>query len=503
MAEVTMQSNCKSEDETIGNIKWFPINKGGEYRKWYGNNEYVVNFQNKGKELCDYIDRTSKVNHTGRVINRHRYFKENGTWSAITSGSLSVRYSPEGYIISNAGMAIYSDDILLYVIALLNSKITTAKLIKMVNESINFNAGDIVSIPTIINENIKGTVEKLTRELISLEKIDWDSHETSWDFKKHILLPDIYGKNEYLTELYKKRENEAKIRFNQVKSNEEQLNTMFNDTYGVNEISPEVDNSEVTMEIPNFERDIRSLLSYAVGCMFGRYSIDNEGLIYAGGEWIESKNDSFVPDTDNVIPITDEEYFEDDIVGKLCEWLKIVYGNDTLEDNLNCISEALGNKGSSSREVIRNYFIKDFITDHIKMYQKRPIYWLFDAGKENGFKALIYMHRYSQDTVGIVRTDYLHKTQKMIEQAMQRAEYTSENATSAADKKKAVQQITKYTKQLAQMKSYDEAMAHIANQRIEIDLDDGVKVNYQKFQGVEVAQEGKKALKIDLLAKIK
>lgn len=212
---------------------------------------------------------------------------------------------------------------------------------------------------------------------------------------------------------------------------------------------------------------------------------------------------SYIPVEDNIIPITDEEYFEEDIVDRFCQWISVVYGEGTLEKNLDFIADALGNKGDTSREVIRNYFLKDFMADHLKIYQKRPIYWLFDSGKEDGFKALIYMHRYNPDTVGIVRTDYLHKTQSAVEQAMRRAEYTRDNASSGSDKAKATKQITKYAKQLAEMKSYDEAMAHIANQRIDIDLDDGVKVNYAKFQCVEVAQEGKKILKIDLLAKIK
>lgn len=187
--------------------------------------------------------------------------------------------------------------------------------------------------------------------------------------------------------------------------------------------------------------------------------------------------------------------------------MKIVYGEKSLETNLDFIAKALGNKGNTSREVIRNYFLNDFFKDHCNTYSvtgsgKRPIYWLFDSGKQNGFKALIYMHRYDADTVGRVRTDYLHKAQKYVETAMQSAQYTIDNATSASEKSKATKAVTKYTKQLAEMKIYDEAIAHVANQRIEIDLDDGVKVNYAKFQGVEVAQEGKKALKVDLLAKI-
>ena len=277
--------------------------------------------------------------------------------------------------------------------------------------------------------------------------------------------------------------------------------------------------------------------------MFGRYSLDKEGLIYAGGDFndfyekedlvlkngdgrillissdggklkvgerygkIKVDNEwrdvSFSPDLDNCLPITDEEYFSDDIVGRFVEFVKTVYGADTLEENLDFIARALGNKGDTSREVIRNYFLKDFYADHLKVYQKRPIYWLFDSGKENGFKALIYMHRYNADTVGRIRTDYLHRAQKYVETAMQSAQYTIENAVSASEKSKATKAVTKYMKQLAEMKIYDEAIAHIANQRIEIDLDDGVKVNYSKFQGVEVAQEGKKALKVDLLAKIK
>ena len=289
-----------------------------------------------------------------------------------------------------------------------------------------------------------------------------------------------------------------------MKENEEKLNSIFIDIYGLNnELTPYIEEKEITVRKADLFRDIRSFVSYAVGCMFGRYSLNKEGLIYAGGEWDNSRYKTFLPDEDNCIPITDEEYFSDDIVGRFVEFVKIVYGADTLEENLDFIANALGNKGDTSREVIRNYFLKDFYVDHLKVYQKRPIYWLFDSGKQNGFKALIYMHCYDADTVGRVRTDYLHRAQKYVETAMQSAQYTIDNASSASEKSKATKAVTKYTKQLAEMKIYDEAIAHIANKRIEIDLDDGVKVNYEKFQGVEVAQEGKKALKVDLLAKIK
>ncbi len=343
-------------------------------------------------------------------------------------------------------------------------------------------------------------VNQLAKCNILLSQTDWDSFETSWDFQHHPLLCKIST----IAEAFNQWQIKCYDRFNQLKANEEELNRIFIDIYGLeDELTPEVEDKDITVRKADLSRDIRSFVSYAVGCMFGRYSLDQEGLIYAGGEWNDSRYKTFIPDSDNCIPITDEEYFSDDIVSRFVEFVRTVYGADTLEENLDFIANALGNKGATSREVIRNYFLKDFYKDHLKIYQKRPIYWMFDSGKQNGFKALIYMHRYDADTVGRVRTDYLHQAQRYVETAMQSAQYTIDNASSASEKSKATKAVTKYTKQLAEMKIYDEAIAHITNQRIEIDLDDGVKVNYAKFQGVEVAQEGKKALKVDLLAKLK
>lgn len=208
-------------------------------------------------------------------------------------------------------------------------------------------------------------------------------------------------------------------RFNQLKANEEELNRIFIDIYGLqDELTPEVEDKDVTVRKADLSRDIKSLISYAVGCMFGRYSLDVDGIAYAGGDWDESKYSTFIPDVDNCIPITDEEYFEDDIVGLFCAWLKKVYGEDTLEENLDFIAKALGNKGNTSREVIRNYFLNDFMKDHIKIYQKRPIYWLFDSGKQNGFKALCYMHRWNADTTGNMRVEYLHRMQRVYEKRL-------------------------------------------------------------------------------------
>ena len=340
----------------------------------------------------------------------------------------------------------------------------------------------------------------MSRQCIDLSKEDWNSFETSWEFKKHPLIMSY----DLIKEAYIDWQKKTEYRYNSIKKYEQEIEQLFLKIFDLddNEIEMKDGDRENGIKLAELKRDIRSLISYAVGCMFGRYSLDEEGLIYAGGEWDNSRYKIFPSDEDNCIPITDEEYFTDDIVGRFVEFVKTVYGADTLEENLDFIANALGNKGDTSREVIRNYFLKDFYADHLKEYQKRPIYWLFDSGKQNGFKALIYMHRYDADTVGRVRTDYLHNAQKYVETAMQSAQYTIDNATSSSEKSKATKAVTKYTKQLAEMKIYDEAIAHVANQRIEIDLDDGVKVNYAKFQGVEVAQEGKKALKVDLLAKI-
>lgn len=474
--------------------KWFPCNKGGGFRRWYGNNNYVANWENDGKEMTDF---------SGSVIrNPDFYFCEGITWSSLTSGKLSMRYSPKGYLFESKGsVCFFKDrDNLKYVLGLMNCEVIS-KILLILSPTLDYHEGPMARVPVIIEKQFKETVEKLVDECVNICKKDWDSFENSWDFKQHPLVSYDVSTLEEAFELWK---SECEERYNKLVSNEKELNKIFAYIYGLeNETHGIQDEKDISVRKADNNREIRGLLQYAVGCMFGRYSLNKSGLVCAGDDFDVTSYLKFQPDIDNVIPITDEEYFSDDIVGRLCDWLKVVYGEGSLENNLEYIAKSLSDKSGSPREIIRNYFLKDFIVDHIKTYQKRPIYWLFDSGKEDGFKALIYMHRYTPDTVGIIRTDYLHKTQKAIEKAMQRADYTSENASSASDKKKAVQQVTKYTKQLAQMKSYDEAMAHIANQRIEIDLDDGVKVNYEKFQGVEVAQEGKKALKIDLLAKIK
>lgn len=493
--------------------KWFFYNKGGGFRRWYGNISYLVNWENNGYEICNFVDRYGK--QKSRPQNIQFFFKEAITWNDVSTAAFCCRKIDKGIAFDASGPEFFYYDSGLgeYLLGLFNSN-TVQEFMNLICQGLHYSTGHIPQIPVIINN--EKCVNTIVEKNIKISKWDWDSFETSWDFKRHPLISVIFQNRAVfddttdidLAECYNCWENECNERFNQLKANEEELNRIFIGIYGLkDELSPEVEDKDVTVRKADLQRDIKSLISYAVGCMFGRYSLNKEGLVYAGGEWDESVYSTFAPDRDNIIPICDEEYFSDDIVSRFCEWVKIVYGEKSLETNLDFIAKALGNKGNTSREVIRNYFLNYFFNDHCNTYSvtgsgKRPIYWLFDSGKQNGFKALIYMHRYDDDTVGRVRTDYLHKAQKYVETAMQSAQYTIDNATSASEKSKATRAVTKYTKQLAEMKIYDEAIAHVANQRIEIDLDDGVKVNYAKFQGVEVAQEGKKALKVDLLAKI-
>ena len=317
-----------------------------------------------------------------------------------------------------------------------------------------------------------------------------------------------------ISDKYEQWKEECEQRFLKLKENEEELNRIFIDIYGLNdELTPDVADKDITVhrvynskdDVPesmkgsNYVRtlhdEIVSLISYAVGCMFGRYSLDVDGLAYAGGEWDGSKYKTFIPDTDNCIPITDEEYFEDDIVGLFCAWLKKVYGEDTLEENLDFVANALGNKGKTSRQVIRNYFLTDFIKDHIKTYQKRPIYWLFDSGKQNGFKALVYMHRWNADTIGNVRVEYLHRIQRVYEKEITRMQEIIDNSHDNKEISNATKRKEKLQKQIKETKDYDAKIAHLALSRIDIDLDDGVKVNYEKVQ----TADGKK---MQILAKI-
>ena len=521
------------EESEKWNKKWFPYTKGGNYRKWYGNNDYMVNWENDGLEIKNNIDKA-----TGR-IRSHNYngeyaLKEGFTWTAISTSVTSFRYVEGGFLFDSAGSMgfAYSRENLKYIIANLNSKIAE-EAFRFISPTIKFMPGQVASIPCNVDYGKRDEVTSIADELIAFSKSDWDSIETSWDFKKHPLLRNVST----ISEAFAQWQAECDDRFNQLKANEEELNRIFIDIYGLqDELTTEVEDKDVTVRKADLQRDIKSLLSYAVGCMFGRYSLDKPGLIFAGGnfdsvywkykgqaaldendspieggyagislaeyhypkfhdtdDWETATWLSYEPDVDNVIPITDEEYLDDDIVSRLCTWLKAVYGADTLEANLDYIAKALGNKGSTSREIIRNYFLNDFFKDHCQTYSvtgsgKRPIYWLFDSGKQNGFKALVYLHRYTPDTIGNLRIDYLHKMQRVYESEINRMQDMMDHSGNAREVAAASKRKDKLAKQLKECREYDEKISHLALSRIELDLDDGVKVNYRKLQ---TAQDGK------------
>ena len=475
------------------NYDWRFVSKGGSYRKWYGNIEYILNYGENGEHLLTHPKTTLRT--------PEKYFQIGFVWSRISTGPISVRFWSEEKLVTDAGPILYCDK--LYYLALLNNTVIN-HILQFISPTINYQVGNISKIPVIYNELKKEIIEKLVEENINLSKIDWDSFEISWDFIKHPFLVMNDKSKEKSNEILTKISDSfglwkafTDIQFNTLKHNEEELNRIFIDIYGLqDELTPEVEDKDVTVRKADLTRDVKSFISYAVGCMFGRYSLDVDGLAYAGGEWDESKYKSFIPDKDNCIIITDEEFFSDDIVNRFVEFVKTVYGEDTLEENLDFVADALGNKGATSRQKIRNYFLSDFIKDHNKIYQKRPIYWMFDSGKQNGFKALVYMHRWNADTIGNVRVEYLHKLQRVYESEINRMQETIDNSANSKEIANAEKRKDKLSKQQKEAREYDEKISHLALMRTDIDLDDGVKVNYEK---VQTAQDGRK---LEVLVKI-
>ena len=531
----------------LGNKKWVPMTKGGNFRKWYGNNEYVLNFANDGEELKYWLEHNPKDPKTksySRCIRNYDMYLQTGySFNDVSSGQTSFRYQPNGYIPNARGPFVYSTSKEL--LGYLNSNVCRMFL-NIVAPTLTYNVGDVCKIPCKNIEDI--TIAERVDSNIEDAKEDWDSFETSWNFNEHPLIAlkngagygtDFRKWSYRVEDSYRVWEMVCNDRFNELKNNEEELNRIFIDIYGLqDELTPEVEDKDVTVRKADLTRDIRSLISYAVGCIFGRYSLDKTGLVFAGGDfdkiywkykgqaaldengepigggyagislaeyhypkfhdtddWETATSLTFEPDVDNVIPITDEEYFTDDLTGLFVAWVKKAFGQDYLEQNLAFIAKALGVKGTSPRAVIRNYFLNGFYADHVKIYQKRPIYWLYDSGKQNGFKALIYMHRYNADTSGLVRADYLYKMEQVYESEIARMDDAIANGASR-EVAQATKRKEKLVKQLKECKDYDNRLGHIALARIPIDLDDGVKVNYDK---VQTGADGKK---LAILAKI-
>lgn len=488
------------------NKKWFFYHKGGEYRKWYGNMTLVVNWENDGFEIVNFRD--DKGKQRSRPQNIRYYLQEGFTWTALTVADFNVRYMPEGGIFDAKGSSGFCNekDNLKYIIGLCNSKVSM-EFLSFLAPTMDYSAGAVGKVPTIICEEKKAEISNVVTTNIEISKSDWDSYEISWDFQHHPLLRSV----PIIAEAFDQWQAECDERFNQLKDNEEELNRIFIDIYGLrDELTPEVEDKDVTVRKADLGRDIRSFISYAVGCMFGRYSLYKDGLIFAGESyslesWVEKMNDQpgiisheelvraycnegvivnemFFPDEDNIIPICDDEYFTDDIVGRFVEFVAEVYGADTLDENLKFIADALGGNGQP-KDVIRKYFLSEFYSDHCKIYQKRPIYWLFDSGKKNGFKALIYMHRYQPDTIARIRTDYVHEQQARYRTAIADLETRIANA-STSERVKLNKRLKALNEQAAEIHAYEEKIHHLADQMISIDLDDGVKKNYAIFQDV-------------------
>ena len=472
--------------EDMDEFKWFPLNSGGDFRYYFGNNSKVVNLWHDGAEIKENVKNY-------RLRDKTYYFRKGITWGRISSSKIAFRETVDGSLFGDAGPIGFVETNRRYLLGFLCSK-AASYFLKATNPTLNYQVRDVENLPLIIDEKKLGNVEEIVGVNIKVAKNDWDAFEASWDFQHHPLLRKVHT----IAEAFAQWQIECDERFNQLKANEEELNRIFIDIYGLqDELTPEVADKDVTVRRADLGRDIRSFISYAVGCMFGRYSLDVDGLAYAGGEWDKvnsseggregtlgcaSKYASFAADKDNIIPICDDEYFEDDIVGLFVEFVKTVYGADTLDENLKFIANALGGKGQP-KDVIRNYFLSGFYSDHCKIYQKRPIYWLFDSGKKNGFKALIYMHRYQPDTIARIRTDYVHEQQARYRTAIADLEQRIANA-STGERVKLKKKLTTLQAQDTEIRNYEEKIHHLADQMISIDLDDGVKKNYAIFQDV-------------------
>ncbi len=526
--------------EIYNHERWVSYANGGKYRRWYGSKDEVVDW---APESVSFY-----ASHGG--LYNPRFLRRRGiSWNLITSATngFSIKETYQHFSSGSPTIMLRTGDCEDYWLAFLNSAVATY-YIDAFNPTVNTPVGDILSLPAILNIDNQSSVSLFVKQNIEISKSDWDSFETSWDFKRSPLLKPLKEpSDEELAEMddvtfavmgylgsdkveevfysdrdikdvcplqfaYEKYRDQANEDFYHLKMNEEELNRIFIDIYGLqDELKPEEEEKMVSIhriynsesEIPYEEKEdedgkkkkvrmayamtkkdvVKNFISYAVGCMFGRYSLDVEGLAYAGGEWDESKYSSFIPDKDNIIPITEKDYFDDDILTRFIEFVKVCYGETSLEENLSFIADSLEGKGTP-RDVIRSYFINDFYKDHLKMYQKRPIYWLFDSGKKNGFKALIYMHRYQRDTIARVRTDYVHEIQNRYRAGIEEIEKRIGDASSTSEKVKLEKKESLLNAQAEEVRVYEEKIHHLADQMIPIDLDDGVKVNYAKFKDV-------------------
>ncbi|MFB2776803.1 BREX-1 system adenine-specific DNA-methyltransferase PglX [Shewanella xiamenensis] len=492
------------------NVKWYPCQKGGSFRKWFGNNEYVVNWHNNGEEIKSIvIERYGSASK--RVVNEHLYFSEGITWSSLSSSALSMRYVTPGFIFETKGsMCFFEEKTRLYqTLGFCNSSIVNP-LLQCISPTLDFHEGPVGTLPII--EKINGRTVEVVCNAIAIAKLDWDSYETSWDFKG---LSFIQSDNHQptLNDGYQVLLESLNQNTLEMQRLEEENNRLFIEAYGLqDELTPEVPLSEITLtcnphyryggNLTDEEREARlqsdtiaELISYAIGCMMGRYSLDREGLVYAhaGNEGFkalveEGAYATFAADDDGILPLTQENWFEDDVAARIEQFVATAWGSEHLEENLNFIADSLClyaikpvKKGSeTARETIRRYLSTQFYKDHLKTYKKRPIYWLFSSGKEKAFECLVYLHRYNESTLPRMRTEYVTPLLGQIASRIERKRLEQTEA-STAEAKRIAKDIDSLNKQLSELRAFDDALKHHADMRISLDLDDGVKVNYGKF----------------------
>ena len=511
--------HAKNADEVIGSRKkWVPYNKGGSFRRWFGNNDCIVNWENNGYAIKHYGESEGHIRST--VPNTEYYFRDCITWSKISAGKIALRYREQGSIFDVAGACLYATkrEVLNALNGFMNSCVAQYFL-TVLSPTMNFEGGQIATLPisdAILHDD---SIGKIVEENISLSKDDWDVFETSWDFKRHPLAFDPRLKEKYknsqwaedriskcssLSWLYENWEKECQYRFDQLKANEEELNRIFIDIYGLQaELTPEVEDKDVTVRLADKERDVKSLISYLIGIIMGRYSLDVDGLAYAGGAWDASKYRTYQPDDDGIVPIYDGIGMQDGLTAKICELLKVVYGERFYKANIDFIADALGKaQNESSEETLNRYLNNGFYTDHLKTYQKRPIYWMLSSGKNSGFKCLVYMHRYNADTLARVNGKYFLPESTRLKNELDELQIRIRDA-EGREKIRLEKTRQKVAAAYNEAIEYGQALDHMANQYIAIDLDDGVKVNYAKFQGVEMVTDSGTKVKKDLLVPIK
>ncbi|BAN75035.1 BREX-1 system adenine-specific DNA-methyltransferase PglX [Lacticaseibacillus casei] len=477
---------CDAIDFARASKKWAPISKGGPYRKWFGNLEYVINWENNGNEIKQHLGASKQK---AIVPNEQFYFHSGFTWSDITSGKFSMRLLLPGMLFESNALSAFSKQKNIsdrYLMGFANSTVGNY-LLSILNPTIHMKSGYFLNLPVSRSAQEPNITEKV-RQNIVLCHVDWNLDERSWGFKWDLLVSCIaeHNRNWTVEAAFNQWKREAEDRFNQLKSNEEELNRIFIDLYGLqDELSPEEDDKEVSVRKADLTRDIKAFISYFIGCVFGRYSIDTPGLAFAGGSWDSTKYETFKPSADDFILLTDEDYFGDsrDIINRFKEFLTTTFGEEHLAENMKFIANALGKRGSTPEEQIRSYIRDDFYKkDHLSTYQKRPIYWELNSGRNGGFVGLMYLHRYNTGTMAMIRTKYLHPLQEAYKQRLEQLQNFAEKEKETRQKNAYKKQISKLTKQMTELVKYDEQLQHVANLNIDLDLDDGVLVNHEKLQ---------------------